>query len=130
MKKIVFGTLILALAIIVACKKPGCLIAEKAAGVLAGETAKVLQPCAHPELILEDYNAFLDHVGICAAPGVSEMVDPKTGVIADLVCPYVSQYAVEFLAKEGVPAKWGCEATDAKAKLTLLLTVGCKKLPF
>lgn len=112
-----------------ACKTPGCAIGEKAAQVFATATANALAPCTHPELILADYNAFLEKIGVCKEPGVEEMVDPKTGAIADLVCPIAAKYAAEFLA-QGIPSKWGCSATNAKDKVMTILTVGCEKLPF
>lgn len=112
----------LILGVIAACKGPGCLVHEKIVDSATHAVANTLE-CDNFPAIREDIDKVVGALGLCKA---DEM--PK-GPLADAFCPMVADTVVEFVYKNGIPAKYGCKATKAREYLKSVLTTQCKRLP-
>lgn len=116
----------LAMISLTSCKfKPGCIIEDKATKVISAGISKVAE-CGRPDLVQEDILAgFQTTIGMCKK-------ELPTGPIGMVVCPLISQWAVNQFAEQEKVAyylkRWECTAKNAKQSAVTLLTTGCVAL--
>lgn len=116
--------LMLAILVVTGCNEPGCELEGSAAKAVANVLVTTLQ-CANPVAVERDMTNLVSKVGLCSK-------DPKkTGPIAMLVCPILSNFAVNQINIQGrLPKDWGCSAENATKLAKLALTTGCNAIPF
>lgn len=124
MKKSYLGLamVLLILGIVAACKGPGCLVQEKLVDAATQVVVEKLE-CDAFTAVREDVTSAISKVGLCK-DGTQQ-----TGAIADLACPLVADQVVDKAFSAGVPERWHCKATSAKATVKDLLVAACKKIP-
>lgn len=104
------------------CNTPGCLIQDQGVKLATNFVASTLQ-CSNVDVIKADLTKVVSNFGLCKAE------KPPTGVLADTLCPVLTDAVVDFIAVNGIPSSWGCSATDAKALAKDKLTALCKQIP-
>lgn len=122
MRKIVLliPAFLLALFLVTACPKPGCLIEGKLVTVATETVANTLQ-CKNKDAVAKDMEGIIKGLGLCKTA--------QTGPIAEVVCPVMVKSVVDKVVAVAVPAGWGCSAESAKTTLISTLTEACKKIP-
>ena len=100
-------------------EKAGCFVEDKMTAIGTDFVVSKLQ-CSNSFAIHADLGKVVDKIGLCE--------EKQTGLIADIACPSISKAIVESVAG-GIPAEWGCKATDAKALASEGLLAICKLIP-
>lgn len=118
---------ILSLAGLAGCNTPGCLVQDKVVQVSSTFVANSLQ-CSHQDAISADLTKFVSNFGLCkAAQGTMQSV--PQGQLANTLCPVVASAVVGYVVANGIPATWGCTATNASTLAISKLTDLCEKIP-
>ena len=104
----------------------GCTVEHSAAGAISSSVSTALQ-CANSAQVLTDVTSLLAKTNICSLP--SKKPTDKTGPIAMVICPVVSQLAASELGT-AVPASWQCNPALAKEGVAMALTTACNLIPF